>query len=222
MPRPDQGGKAGRKISVKANSFNLKIPEDLTIWHYDVLIDPQKPDEDPDAGGKAATMRNERKLPIALLRVAFELALYDATLDKSNPLTKELAATLAFDGRRNVYSPVELPFKNHSWEVLLPQKGQEGPTAPRDEKRKFRVTMRQVNRVDASVLLRFTRSDPTLIRAAAASVPETVTNAIQALQVLICDGPAKEYLVHGSGGRRFFSTQNAVDIPGGAQIWKGL
>ena len=41
-PRPGYGTK-GRKISLQTNFFEVKIPPDLSLYHYDVVIEPDVP-----------------------------------------------------------------------------------------------------------------------------------------------------------------------------------
>ncbi|CAO1639177.1 unnamed protein product [Sympodiomycopsis kandeliae] len=249
-PRPDNGGTQGQKIQLRSNMFSISFAAgpngsevgghtrakggqtgpragdiDYTIYHYDVNIDPHRDEDLPpkQLKGEAAKARNERKLPITLLREVFNLALSDAVADANNPITAQLMSGLAFDGRHNAYSNTKLPFTEHDWIIALWKRGAEpGPNAPRDEYRKFRVTLKEVNQIDASILAKFTQSDKGLVKAAGSAIPEIVTNAIQALQVLICHDPSEKFKVHGSGGRRFFSQQGATPISGGAEIWKGF
>ena len=41
-PRPGRGTK-GRKIALQTNFFEVKIPPDLSLYHYDVVIEPDVP-----------------------------------------------------------------------------------------------------------------------------------------------------------------------------------
>lgn len=199
---------------------------DFTVWHYDVFIEPSRDEIPRELTGEERKARNEKQLPINLLRSVFKLALSDAIRDESNPLDETASGTIAFDGRRNAYTCQKLPFdsKKHEWTIALPARGApvDDPSVPRDEHRKFKITMREVGIIDAGILAKFTAADPLLVRTAGAAIPETVTNAIQALQVLICHDPADIYKVHGGGGRRFFDSSAKVKIPGGAEIWRGF
>ncbi|CAO1623705.1 unnamed protein product [Parajaminaea phylloscopi] len=216
-----RGGRGGATVARPTGS-----PGELTVWHYDVFIEPHKEEPQRELTGEERKARNEKQLPINLLRSVFKLALSDAIKDEANPLREEDVARIAFDGRRNAYTSATLPFesKRHEWIIALPERNapMDDPNVPRDEGRRFKITMREVNIIDASILVKFTAADPTVVRAAGAAIPELVTNSIQALQVLLCQQPAETYKVHGGGGRRFFDGASKIPIPGGAEIWKGF
>lgn len=187
--RPDAGGTQGRKIPVSSNLFTMQLSgfdtakktavPDVTIYHYDVQIDPHRDDVPGVAlSGEAARIRNERKLPITLLRQVFNLGFSDAVADAGNPITAKNVAAMAFDGRRNVYLAHKLNFtgkhQNHEWIVALP--GREAApgdvNAPRDSHRKFKIKMSLVNTIDASTLLKFIQADPMVVRASGIAIPE--------------------------------------------------
>lgn len=202
--RPDQGGTQGRKIPLRTNIFALSLgknkgaagpsrggaavkqgargagrprptPFEMTVFHYDTVIDPYRDaSDDVPLTGKAATARNERKLPISLLREVYALALKDAVADTANVLQQEHVTSIAFDGRRNAYTPKALPFQGEfSWIIALPKKeSAPGDTTERDPRRKFKVTMQLVNEIDASTLSKFCSADPDIIRATGISIPE--------------------------------------------------
>lgn len=223
------GGRGGARGGAARGGGASNVPN-FTIFHYDVVIKPHReeqpaPTEQTAEGGEEAKPpRAEKPLPINLLRSVFKMALFDAAADPQNPLNDSSNKGIAFDGRCNAYSAVKLPFEQYDWLISLPERGAsvEDPNSPRDARRRFKVTMRQVNVIDGTKLFQWVGRDLTVVRAAGAAVPEIIATTLQAIQVAICHDPASRFKVHGGGGKRFFDVSSRVPIPKGAEIWKGF
>lgn len=146
---------------------------------------------------------------------------------KRGDLPQEMATTVAYDGRKNAYSPSQLPIDKVQLDVNLPPKPMVGattakPPADQARPRPFKLTFTQVATVDLEILEPFCAGDRNTIQAGGATTNEKVTTALQALDVLIRHEPAKKYKAHGGGGRRFFDPKLAVKISGGAEVYKGF
>ncbi|KAH7055312.1 Piwi domain-containing protein [Linnemannia elongata] len=81
--RPDQGGRAGRQITINTNFFPMSLrPSYKTIHHYHIDISPEVPP------------KRNRELWQELQR---------------HPIMMETGTLVAYDGRHSVFSPKQLP-----------------------------------------------------------------------------------------------------------------
>ena len=88
LPKRPGFGRQGRKIQLHGNFFELKIPHDVIIHHYDVTISDGK---------------QEDKIPKGMARQLFE--------DLVNNNSKVFKTRPVFDGRKNMYSKEPLSFQ---------------------------------------------------------------------------------------------------------------
>lgn len=122
--RPDAGGVEGQIISLLANHFLVQFDSSQRVFHYNVEISPNPASKELSRMIKQKLVDNN-----------------SASLSGANP---------AYDGRKNLYSPVE--FQNDRLEVfirlLIPS------TKPQQQQRLklFRVNIRLVSKLDGKEL----------------------------------------------------------------------
>ncbi|XP_057542908.1 protein argonaute 7 [Amaranthus tricolor] len=136
--RPDCGGKEGQAISLLANHFRVKFDPCKHIFHYNVEISPNPPKEVARLIKKKVVEENS-----ALL----------------------CGASPAFDGRKNLYSPVEFRSNRLEFFVGLPmfissKSCLEGNTCVEVEKKGqklkvFRININLVSRLDGNNLKKY-------------------------------------------------------------------
>ncbi|XP_066920100.1 protein argonaute-2-like [Clytia hemisphaerica] len=117
-------GKAGRKIQLNANFYELKIPTNAIIHHYDVVISDGK---------------QEDKIPKPMAR---------QLMQKFTRSNKKLFRTQpVFDGRKNMYTKEPLDFQSsRKFEGITFQ--EEGD----DRERTFSITLKWVNQLNLKYL----------------------------------------------------------------------
>ncbi|KAH9965908.1 argonaute-like protein [Russula dissimulans] len=161
VKRPGHGS-AGKVVDVFTNHFATELQQG-TIYHYDVVILPDKP------------------LPMAR---NFEII---------NTLQTQVEPELferpgAYDGRKNLFMSFELPFENGSREFVVPMGP---PPSPGEATRggrgplEYRVRLTHVASINPEVLQRFLRGEQ--------SSDNTVLTAITALNVVVRMGPNLKY-----------------------------
>ncbi|KAG0225023.1 argonaute 1 [Actinomortierella wolfii] len=180
--RPSLGTK-GVQTEVRSNFFEvIQLPDGL-IYHYDVSITPETP---PSVNRKVFTSLIELFL--------------DSDFNNIRPF---------FDGRRNMFTPKELPFEQRILDV--PDFG------PRRTDREghpivkpFKVRIKLVSRINLYELGEFLRGR--------ISLTNNVLACIMALDILIRHKPA---MLYPSIGRSFYVPDTKYPISGGLDIWQG-
>ncbi|XP_010258237.1 PREDICTED: protein argonaute 7-like isoform X2 [Nelumbo nucifera] len=133
--RPDPGGVDGAVIPLLANHFLVQFDSSQRIFHYDVDISPHP--------SKEVARMIKKKL----------VQDYSAMLSDAHP---------AFDGRRNLYSPIEFQYDKLEFFIrlpiptaksLLPMGEINGTTTEKhEEPRLFRVNIKLVSKLDGQEL----------------------------------------------------------------------
>ncbi|KAJ6614026.1 argonaute-like protein [Mycena sp. CBHHK59/15] len=170
VKRPDYG-KAGRPLPINVNSFTATVPDGSLVM---ISTDKTFP--------VAMNMRLIKQLQDHVARDIFE------------------NTRAVFDGRKNLFAPVELDLgqsNSREFDVTLP-----GESANRDRPPKiYKVRLTQVAKINTEVLHRFIRGQQ--------SHDNTVNTALMALNVY----PVK--------GRSFFTPDDAKAIGSGLVLWRG-
>ncbi|KAF7359006.1 Protein argonaute-2 [Mycena sanguinolenta] len=175
-------GSSGRSIPVNINSFKTTIP-DGWVYHYDVAI------------------ASEKVFPVAM----------NMRLIKS--LQETIAPTIftqkvAFDGKKNIYSPIELnlPGGKAEFDVTLPQQSSNSDRPPKI----YKVRLAFAAKINTEVLHRFIAGQQ--------SQDETVSTSLMAFNVVIKMDPAQRFPTK---GRSFFTPSETRSIGGGLVLWRG-
>ncbi|XP_010435959.1 PREDICTED: protein argonaute 5-like [Camelina sativa] len=159
--RPGRGT-LGKRVTVRANHFLVQVA-DRDLYHYDVSINPE-------VISKAVNRK--------VMKVLVE------TYKDSHLAGK----TLAYDGRKNIYTAGALPFESKEFVVNLTADGSFG------KDRQFKVVIKKASsRPDLYQLQQFLRQKQR----------DAPYGVIQVLDVALRDTPSQEYV---SVGRSFFST----------------
>lgn len=122
--RPDSGGVQGQVISLIANHFRVQFDPSQRIFHYDIEISPNP--------SKELARLIKQKL----------------VEDQSELLC---GASPAFDGRRNLYSPVQFQGDRIEIYVSLPELQAEEELKKKKNK-VFRISIRLVSKLDGKKL----------------------------------------------------------------------
>lgn len=187
--RPDAGGLEGQVISLLANHFQAKFDSSQRIFHYDVEISPNP--------SKEIARAIKRKL-----------------VEENSALLS--GASPAFDGRKNLYSPVEFQGKRLEFFVSLPVNSS-GKSGLEDSKMKlFRINIRLVSKLDGNDLNKYLSKeggDDDWI-----TLPQEY---LHALDVVLREGPNEKCIPL---GRSLYSTSmgGANEIGGGALGLRGF
>ncbi|KAL7410947.1 ribonuclease H-like domain-containing protein [Mrakia frigida] len=215
--RPEHG-RDGHPIDLLVNFYKLRLlpidddQDDLvTIYHYDLHIT-----DTGVAPGKSSTP------PIPLLAKIWEQA------RNTNPTLRDFFETAAFDGMKNVYSPVRL--ENHG--VLLDVRGEEeleikveffeeGNDAPHGRGRDFSMALKIVAVIKMDDLFDYTHKSV----AGEQSLPAgpKAQAAIQALDVLLRSVLSKNpiYTISAARGRKHYDGRQSHDIGRGGEVLQG-
>ncbi|KAI1795193.1 argonaute-like protein [Ganoderma leucocontextum] len=185
-------GQSGRALTVWTNHFEVKIPED-EIYHYDV-ISP-----------------SEKTLPARLNMEILERLQTKVAPDVFTP-------RVVYDGRKNIFSPRQLPFPSGSQEFSLtlndpasPGEGGQGGGGERARGPKvYKVKLTHVATINPEVLDRFLQGKQ--------SHDNAVLTAITALNVVIRMEPTMRYPFN---VRSFFTPRETAAIGGGIVLWRG-
>lgn len=105
FPQRPQHGKLGRPISLFANHFEIELP-DGNVFHYDVAILSSSKKEE----AKAPDEKKMRCLSTRINRLVIQ-----SLVDKYRGELKNCLP--AFDGRKNLYTRKELPFRERTFKV---------------------------------------------------------------------------------------------------------
>ncbi|KAJ7061559.1 ribonuclease H-like domain-containing protein [Mycena amicta] len=194
--RPDYG-KAGRVISVIINGLPATIP-DGTIYHYDVKCSRISSSSD----GLRLSAITPDSNPISL----------------NGKLIKELqdhvapnifaAVRAVYDGKKNLYSSIQLNLPNDSANFDVPAPGQ----APRGDRppKLYPIKLTLVNTIGTELLHRFIEGKQ--------SEDDKIKTALQALNIVIKMAPSERYPTK---GRSFFTPDGARPIGRGLILWRG-
>ncbi|WWC59473.1 uncharacterized protein I303_102029 [Kwoniella dejecticola CBS 10117] len=194
-PRPGYGT-AGKAIKVAANMYESKFKgPGATVLHYDIDINP------------VVKVTNQKK-PRALLQ-----AVWDQMVAEVKGELKQALDAAAYDQVKNFYTPFAVP--GHKAEVKVALK-EDGKEAKKDERR-FKVVMQLVNKVDLSTIEDYCHG-----MKQSADAKEMMLTAIQAMNVLFRQDPAKKYVMSGAAGRRFFSEEGGIPLSNGGILYPGF
>ncbi|KAF7366306.1 Protein argonaute-2 [Mycena sanguinolenta] len=196
--RPDYGS-SGRPLNINVNSFTARIPNS-NIYHYDgawtllyfsleliFLMD---------------IISADKVLPAAMnMRLIEEL---------QNHVAPHIFAETrcVFDGKKNLYAPVELDLGSDSrqFDVSLPG----APVSSDRPPKIYKITLTLVATINTEVLHRFIQGIQ--------SYDNTVSTALMALNVVIRMEPSQRFPIK---GRSFFTEQGSKAIGAGLVLWRG-
>ncbi|KAF7342176.1 Protein argonaute-2 [Mycena venus] len=204
--RPDYGS-AGRAIAINVNSFTAEIP-DGTIYHYDgaryvhaymvvaYSVDPT------NATRSIKVISADKILPSAM-----NMKLIKALQDHVAPgIFAETRCV--FDGRKNLYAPVELALGGDSREFDVSLPG--APTSSDRPPKIYKIRLTRVATINTEILHRFIEGRQ--------SFDNTVSTALMALNVVIRMEPSQRFPVK---GRSFFTEEGSKAIGAGLVLWRG-
>ncbi|KAF9973718.1 eukaryotic translation initiation factor 2C, 2 [Actinomortierella ambigua] len=180
--RPGYGTK-GIRTEVLSNFFPVTKLPDVLVYHYDVSITPDVP---PSVNRKVFSGLEDRFLA--------------SDFNHIRPF---------FDGRRNMFTPKELPFEQRILDVPdagPPRKDREG----RPILNIFKVRIKLVSRINLFELNEFMRGR--------IAMSNNVLTSIMALDILIRHKPS---MLYPSIGRSFYVPDTIVPISGGLEVWQG-
>ncbi|XP_039114723.1 LOW QUALITY PROTEIN: protein argonaute 7-like [Dioscorea cayenensis subsp. rotundata] len=195
-PRPDSGGTEGLQVSLLANHFLVKFDSKQRIFHYDVDITPRP--------SKELSRMIKRKL----------------VQENSDALSGALPV---FDGRRNLYSPVEFQDDRLEFFISLPipitrSSPPNGGVYNMFETLKiktklFRVNIRLASKITGEDLDKYLREEKDGI-----PLPQ---DYLHALDVVLRESSSESCI---SVGRALYSSSmgGAKDIGGGAVGMRGF
>ncbi|XP_019164711.1 PREDICTED: protein argonaute 7-like [Ipomoea nil] len=174
--RPDCGGVEGPVISLLANHFLVRFDPSQQIFHYDVEISPSPSKE--------------------VARLMMKQNIVGTIASGFCPV---------YDGRRTIYSPVELQDDRIELYISLPIHGN----------KMFRVNIKLVSKFDGTKLKSYLNNDDDNEWS---PLPQEY---LHALDVVLREGPTEKCL---SSGRSFYSssTGGAKEIGGGAVALRGF
>jgi len=187
--RPDSGGLEGQVISLLANHFQVKFDSSQRIFHYDVEISPNP--------SKEIARAIKRKL-----------------VEENSALLS--GACPAFDGRKNLYSPVEFQGNRLEVFVSLPVNSSAKSGLQDSTMKLFRISIRLVSKLDGNDL------DKCLSKEGGDGdwipLPQEY---LHALDVVLREGPNEKCVPL---GRSLYSTSmgGAKEIGGGALGLRGF
>lgn len=184
--RPDSGGMEGTVVSLLANHFLVRFDPPQRVFHYTMDISPNPSKE---------TSRMVKKKLVQDNTMAFS------------------GAIPAFDGRKNLYSPIE--FQNDRLELFINLPIPFNKSMPGGETIKlFRINIRLVSKLDGKELNSYLNKEVNDW----APLPQ---NYLHALDMVLRESPTEECI---SAGRSFYSSSmgGAKEIGGGAVALRGF
>ncbi|KAF9214952.1 Eukaryotic translation initiation factor 2C [Podila verticillata] len=178
VKRPNVGTN-GTPIKVRASHFEVTQLPDKTIHHYDVMVTPD--------------------VPSAVNRRVYQnfLTLYKEDLRGASPV---------YDGKKNLFSYVDLGFERKTFEFTLPQAGGQ----PGGISNNFKIKIAKAATINLAELHNFLEGTN--------AVSNNVRTAIQALDVLIHHEPSMLYRAF---GRSFFTPEGCKPLDGKLDVWRG-
>jgi eukaryotic translation initiation factor 2C len=229
LQRPDKGGALGRKATVQVNIFPITALNELSAYHYDVVMNPE--------------------LPAPISRHVFRQL--ELKIKEKHP-----KVFFVFDGLKNAFSTSNIDdvmfdiYANKEVEITIPPmpqqsqqgggdrggrgRGRGGPrgggagfqqpvkapsltlTAARiipagtKNTEKVQVTMKRVTSINVGRLLQFAQGK--------CSEDDSVLQAYQCLQVALRHVPSLLFVPVQSN---FFTPEGRTPISGGLEIWRG-
>ncbi|XP_077490052.1 protein argonaute-2-like [Amblyomma americanum] len=190
FPQRPQHGTLGRKINLLANHFEIQLPEG-SFYHYDVTILSSSKKEE----AKAPDDKKMRCLSTRINRLVIQSLVEKYRGELRNCLP-------AFDGRKNLYTRKELPFKERTFTV---------PFREDDRVQEFIVVVQYAAMVNLDAL-------HAVYEGTVRVVPQEV---IQALDVIMRHGPC---LTFTPVGRSIFTgppQRRDPALGGGHEVWYG-
>ncbi|AES96874.1 putative post-transcriptional gene silencing PAZ-Argonaute family protein [Medicago truncatula] len=187
--RPDSGGQEGPVISLLANHFLVKFDSSHKIYHYNVEITPH-PSKDVAREIKHKLVNNNAEI-----------------LSGALP---------AYDGRKNLYSPIE--FQNDKLEFYIglpiPTSKSTSPYEKREQHKLFRINIKLVSKIDGKGLTNY------LSKEGDEGIP-LPQDYLHALDVVLRESPTEKCI---PVGRSFYSSSmgRSKDIGGGAVGLRGF
>lgn len=194
--RPDSGGQEGSVISLLANHFLVQFDPSQKIYHYNVEITPH-PSKDVARAIKQKLVNNN-----------------SAVLSSAIP---------AYDGRKNLYSPVEFQSDKLEFYIslpipsskLTPPYGEMSDLKEKHEQLKlFRINIKLVSKINGKELTNY------LSKEGDDWIP-LPQDYLHALDVVLRESPTEKCI---SVGRSFYSSSmgRSKDIGGGAVGLRGF
>ncbi|XP_031099385.1 protein argonaute 7-like [Ipomoea triloba] len=186
--RPDCGGVEGAVISLLANHFLVRFDPSQQIFHYDVEISPSPSKE--------------------VARLMMKQNIVGSIASGFRPV---------YDGRRTIYSPVELQDDRIELYISLPIHNNK--LALKDQHKMFRVNIKLVSKFDGTKLKSYLNNDgDNDDEGSPIPLPQEY---LHALDVVLRESPTDKCL---SSGRSFYSssTGGAKEIGGGAVALRGF
>ncbi|KAL1475579.1 hypothetical protein MTO96_003553 [Rhipicephalus appendiculatus] len=188
FPRRPALGTLGRLIQLVTNHFNVEIP-DGNVYHYDVEICSETSNKE----AKVPEEKKYRCLSTKINRTVIELLVRKYRGELSNCIP-------AFDGRKNLYTRRQLPFRERIFAVDL----EEDRRA-----QKFTVKIQYAATVNLDAL-------HAVYQKRVHSVPQDV---LQAIDIVVRHGPSIKLT---PVGRSFFKPPyEAYALGGGREVWFG-
>ncbi|XP_071724545.1 protein argonaute 5-like [Rutidosis leptorrhynchoides] len=179
-------GKLGMKCLVRANHFLVDVA-DKDLNHYDVSISPDCPSKKVNRDIIKQLVSQYRK----------------SHLGEMMP---------AYDGRKSLYTPGELPFKSKDFKIKLVENGGEsaGSSSTSRRDREFTVSIKWVAKLDIYHLKQFL----------ARKQMDAPHEIIQLLDVVLRASPSENYTVV---GRSFFHSSLGPkgELGNGMEYWRG-
>jgi eukaryotic translation initiation factor 2C len=170
---------------MEVNSFAMNAVPQGTIFHYDVVVEPDK------------------------LPARFNMELFKILQCEE---TQVFTPKIVYDGRKNAFSPLELPLGPNSsrrFPVTLPQSN--GGGNPTRQPRIYHITLTKVAEINAELLNRYVDGEQ--------SIDEKILTTLTALNVVIRMEPNQTYPFN---KRSFFTPQDKRNIGGGMEVWRGI
>ncbi|OCF58805.1 argonaute [Kwoniella mangroviensis CBS 10435] len=196
-PRPGYGT-AGKAIDVRANMYLTRFKnEGALVDHYDIEINP-------------VVKVTGQKKPRALLQQVWDQMVKEA----KGELKKALDAA-AYDQVKSFYTPYPVPMQGDRCEVMIALK--EDGKDPKSDTRRFKAVIQFAQKVDLQTIVDYGYGNKQTEQARA-----TMLVAIQAMNVLFRQDPAKKYTMSGAAGRRFFSEEGGYPLSNGGVLYRGF
>ncbi|KAJ4755541.1 Argonaute family protein [Rhynchospora pubera] len=184
--RPDSGGTEGPAIPLLANHFLVQFDPSERIFHYDVNITP-RPSKETARMIKHKLVEENRDLLSGVMPV--------------------------FDGRKNLYSPIEFQRDKLEFHISLPIPTNGGKLMETQKKRLFRVNIRLVSKLTGENLNKYLKEKD-------GSIP-LPQDYLHALDIVLREGPSESCI---SVGRSLYtcSMGGQRDIGGGVVGMRGF
>jgi len=217
MKRPGFG-RAGRKVVVQTNFFKIKAPNLTEIYQYCVFIDAERyPDNKSPRGGNGYNRHggsgNSKEwadiAPSAF--IGYNRAIMAAWCKSHIP-----KYPVAYDGRKTMYSPCELPREIENIEPggvrFAMEADSDGPAHANSRQNSIEtiyVRVRQVAVLNARDIFQNGNTSNTL----------ESNSALAGIDTLLGTGPLK---THVQVGRSFYHSSGASSLGDGADAWRGF